>query len=181
MVVETRPDKRTDEPFGEAPRRPPDVGSNSSTTKASPIVRRAKPSTITVSTMPPPVEMPTSVTVRPERPVSTNFMALGWSLSSSRVNSKPTSTPASAASSKERNRPTSSGASPSTPATMARSSDITPKVPANEPRSSSTTRMPATCSASRSPARWPSRQGAAVCELEPGCITGPKTSLKSSG
>ena len=164
-------------------RAEPDAGSgsNTSTTYASPMVRSAKPSTATVSTMPPPVEVPTSATLRPERPVSTNFMALGWSLSVRWVNSKATVAPASAASSKARNRPTSSGPRPSTPATMARSSDMTPKVPAKEPRSSSCMRMSAAGSPSRSPARRPSRQGAAVCELEPGCMTGPKTSLKSSG
>ena len=56
-----------------------------------------------------------------------------------------------------------------------------PKVPANDPPSSSSRRIFATGSPSRQPARYPSRQGPAVCELEPGCITGPKTSLKNSG
>ncbi len=56
-----------------------------------------------------------------------------------------------------------------------------PKVPANEPSLSSSMRILATGSPSRQPARYPSRHGPAVCELEPGCMTGPKTSLKNSG
>ena len=55
--------------------------------------------------MPPPVDVPTIVAARPLSPVSSNFIALGWSLSVSSANSNATSTPRSAASSKAAEEP----------------------------------------------------------------------------
>ncbi len=73
------------------------------------MLRYGNPSSVTVSTMPPPVESPTRVTIRPSRPVSTNFTALGCRLSAISVNANSTSAPASSASSKLRNSRASSG------------------------------------------------------------------------
>ncbi len=64
---------------------------------------------MTVSTMPPPVESPTSSTIRPLWPVRMNFIAFGCLLSTISVNEKPTSTPASSANSKLRKSRRSSG------------------------------------------------------------------------